>query len=213
MNIKKLTGFLKKAAPIFVPPVIVGGATIGLIFAANAFGNGQQAALAAGFASLYKTHRTNEDDMLNSANGGDEPKGVLTFYEPISKRYFQRTMEEVIEAEYRTNRNFILRGHAPLNEFSEFLGLEKTDDGEKLGWSGEALWDLFDAAWIDFYHDFKTKGELLPPRQITDSLHKAGDMRYVEMDVENQTFAECDCYVSQMPFEPMDNYLNYPFDD
>ena len=50
-------------------------------------------------------------------------------------------------AEYHTNRNFVLRGYSPLNEFYEFLGLPQTADGEKLGWTctdGEC--------WIDFEH-------------------------------------------------------------
>lgn len=70
------------------------------------------------------------------------------FYDEFSERYFETTTEQVLEAEYHLNRNYILRGYANLNEFYEFLGLEKTDYGEVIGWAplDEGMY------WIDFNH-------------------------------------------------------------
>lgn len=72
---------------------------------------------------------------------------VKLFYEPLSKRFFESTMEQVMNAEYHFNRNFVLRGLAILNELYEFLGLEATDYGEIMGWAIED--ELY---WIDFDH-------------------------------------------------------------
>lgn len=46
------------------------------------------------------------------------------------------------------NRNFMFQGVIPLNDFYEFLGLEKTEFGETVGWSS-CNGDIY---WIDFNH-------------------------------------------------------------
>lgn len=69
------------------------------------------------------------------------------FYDEFSGRYFETTLEKVLLAEYHLNRNFILRGCAPLNEFYDFLGLEPKDYGDVLGWT--VYEEIF---WIDFNH-------------------------------------------------------------
>lgn len=71
----------------------------------------------------------------------------VLFYEEWSRRYFETTIEQVIVAQYHLNRNFVLRGYSPLNEFYEFLGLEPTEYGGTVGWSVE---DEF--YWVDFNH-------------------------------------------------------------
>ena len=83
-------------------------------------------------------------DLSVEDNDG-EPK---LFYEQFSRRYFESTIEKVMSAEYHLNRNYVLRGCAVLNEFYEFLGLEKTDYGDVLGWApvDEGMY------WLDFNH-------------------------------------------------------------
>lgn len=171
----------KAAAPAFIPATVSGIATLGFIFAANVLGEKQQADIIAATMSLYKSKRECLDTFKN---GDDVPNGLLTFYDPISKRYFKRTMEEVLEAEYHLNRNFILRGYASLNEFYDFLGLDKTPDGEKLGWSQEAGGEFYGYEWIDFEHPY----------------------------VGNGTKTEHDYYLLDMPYPPTDDYLCDPYD-
>lgn len=86
---------------------------------------------------------TNCDSSLE--NEDSEP---MLFYDEFSGRYFETTTEQVLSAEYHLNRNYALRGYATLNEFYEFLGLEKTDYGEILGWSplDEGMY------WVEFNH-------------------------------------------------------------
>lgn len=78
----------------------------------------------------------------------DGTSELKLFYDEYSNRFFESTIERVINAEYHFNRNFVLRGYAYLNELYEFLGLEQTDYGSKVGWS---ICDdeLF---WVDFNH-------------------------------------------------------------
>lgn len=80
-----------------------------------------------------------EDDSI-------EPR---LFYDEYSSRYFEATIEQVILAEYNLNRIYVLRGHAVLNEFYNFLGLESTDYGSIIGWS---KFDSNGIQWIEFDH-------------------------------------------------------------
>lgn len=81
---------------------------------------------------------------LSIEDGTSEPR---LFYDEFSNRYFETTIEQVINAEYHFNRNFVLRGYAFLNEFYEFLGLECTEYGNQVGWSSED-----ETYWIEFNH-------------------------------------------------------------
>lgn len=67
------------------------------------------------------------------------------FYDMYSDRFFESTLYNVLSAEYHFNRNFSLRGYVYLNELYEFLGLDKTDYGNTVGWQVED--ELY---WIDF---------------------------------------------------------------
>lgn len=82
-------------------------------------------------------------DLSLEENDG-EPK---LFYDEHSNRYIEATIEQILQAEYHLNRNFVLRGYVYLNEFYEFIGVETNDYGSVLGWSVE---DEF--YWIDFNH-------------------------------------------------------------
>lgn len=71
----------------------------------------------------------------------------VLFYDDYSNRYFESTIEQVLNAEYHTNRNFVLRGYVILNEFYDFLGLESTNYGSEVGWCIDD--ELY---WVDFNH-------------------------------------------------------------
>lgn len=77
----------------------------------------------------------------------DANEEIRTFYDTFGDRYFESTISKVLQAEYHLNRNFMLEGCQTLNDFYEFLGLEKTDYGDSIGWS--AVNDYF---WLDFSH-------------------------------------------------------------
>ena len=70
-------------------------------------------------------------DLANEEACGDP----VLFYEENSGRYFESTIEQVLNAMYHINRNYALRGYCYLNEYYEFLGLEATDYGSVMGWA------------------------------------------------------------------------------
>lgn len=72
---------------------------------------------------------------------------LRTFYDEYSKRYFDSTIEKVLQAEYHLNRNFSLAGYQTLNNFYEFLGLCSMEEGDKIGWGM-----CTGLQWVDFNH-------------------------------------------------------------
>lgn len=89
------------------------------------------------------------DNYFGISNQGmaedfSEPK---LFYEEFSGRYFEAPLEQVLLAEYHVNRNMALGALILLNDFYEFLGLERTDYGGEVGW-----YINDDYFWIDFNH-------------------------------------------------------------
>ena len=77
---------------------------------------------------------------------------VLLFYEELSGRYFNATMEHVKDAEYHFNRNLQLRDYATLDEFYSFLGLGSMVFSEEIGWCTWAE-PTYGYKWVDFAHD------------------------------------------------------------
>lgn len=166
------------AGPVYIPSAAIGASTIVCIFGANKLNKHQQAALASAYAladNAYKEYRGKVKELL-----GDETDiqirdaiatdkrnedivayapGITTlaskgekmlFYEEYRGKYFEATMEEVLNAQYHLNRNFALRGYACLNEFYDFLGLDETDFGDILGWDWNEMIEDGLTPWIDF---------------------------------------------------------------
>lgn len=69
------------------------------------------------------------------------------FYDSFSKRYFESTVPQVLEAEYHLNRNWALGGEICINNLYEFLGIDGIQGGEELYWFYED-----GISWIDFHH-------------------------------------------------------------
>lgn len=86
------------------------------------------------------------DTLYNDFEGADENERL--FYDSWSQRYFTSTISRVLLAEYHFNRNFSLGMTPCLNDFYEFLGLDRTPEGEAVGWTN-ANGDYY---WIDFFH-------------------------------------------------------------
>lgn len=80
--------------------------------------------------------------------GDHDPKDVRLFYDAFSNRYFESTVEKVLQAEYHLNRNFMFGGVISLNEFYDFLGIKRSALGDAVGWSSMNG----DICWIDFNH-------------------------------------------------------------
>ena len=172
---EKLTKFevVKTAGKVYIPAVIMGGATITCIFGANVLNKRQQAALMSAYALLdnsYKDYKQKvgelygEDadakirtelvkDKYEENKFEEEDPNKQLFYDEYSERYFESTMENVIRAEYALNRKISLWGGAALNEFYEMLDIPQVDYGKYLGWSSGALMEMAWSDWLDFEHE------------------------------------------------------------
>lgn len=79
-----------------------------------------------------------------------DPDDNRLFYDGYSKRYFESSINRVLQAEYYLNRDFAIGGYRSVNDFYEFLGIAPIDGGDEIGW------DIATGlSWIDFNH-YKT---------------------------------------------------------
>lgn len=175
---------IKTAGPAYIPSLAIGASSIACIFGANILNKRQQAAITSAYAladSTYKEYRgkvkellgEETDNKIRDAIAKDKRDEEITgyvpglcnlplngekhlFYEEYRGKYFEATMEEVMNAEYHLNRNFTMGGGVYLNEFYDFLGLEHTEAGDVLGWDSWRLMEEYDATWIDFNHRLTT---------------------------------------------------------
>lgn len=161
---------------VFLPTAAVGTGTLVCIFGVNILSRKQQATLASAYtalASAFEGYRakvetlcgpgTNaaidkaieqeKQDILDDRPPWDE---VQTFYLDGCDKpaFFERTMEQVMKAEYHINRNFQLKGQVTFNEFREWLGLDPIDGGNEIGWDDYIGEVAFGYRWIDFNHRY-----------------------------------------------------------
>lgn len=169
---------IKSEAPAYLPAATVGLATILCIFGSSFLNFRQQASLASAYALAERTYhqykdkvkdivgpeadhaveeaiKQEEQDIEDDRPPWDE---VQTFYIECGEwsTFFDRTMEQIMQAEYHINRNLNLKGAVSFNELLEFLELPHIAHGDSVGWNhydGEAFYGY---SWIDFYHRWFT---------------------------------------------------------
>ena len=160
------------AGPAYIPAVVAGAATIACVFGANILNKRQQASLMSAYALLdnnFKNYQKKTEELygegasirIREEVAKDDyeddtikiEEGKELFYDMYSNRYFQSTLYDVQQAEYRLNRNLFTRDYAYLNEFYEELGIEPVYAGYSLGWSKGANLTLYWQEWIDFTHE------------------------------------------------------------
>ena len=159
---------VQTAAPVYIPSVVIGAATIGCMFSANVLNKEKQASITSAYALLDNYHKRYRGKLIELHGkeadieirdamareccsfhqiGLDAPDEKVIFYDEISGESITCYEREIMDAEYHLNRNFTMRGYASLNEFYEFLGLPQTEYGDELGWSMS-----YGYSWIDFEH-------------------------------------------------------------
>lgn len=158
----------------YLPTIAVGTGSLICIFGANVLSRRKQASLASAYAALesaYQGYRRkvcsilgpDTDAMIEKAVEQEKQDieddlppwdEVQTFYLPCCGKaaFFERTMEEVVQAEYHINRNLVLRGEVTLNEFLSFLGLDAVEEGDVIGWDCYIGETQYGYRWIDFNH-------------------------------------------------------------
>ncbi len=157
--------------PYCITPTLICAATIACIFTTNAISKKQQAAYISAYTLLQNTfseyrkkveelYGEDADEIARAAIREDKYKSIeltytgekLVFFEEHRNEFFERSMEEVLNAEYYINRNLALRGYVSLNEFYAFLGLDPISSGDVLGWDLNSGSAYFGYNWIDFGH-------------------------------------------------------------
>lgn len=79
-------------------------------------------------------------------NAPDEER---TFLDAWSGKYFISTINRVMNAEACLNRNFVLCGHVPIEQWYDFLGIQHPEKCKE----ADYCWDIEDElCWIDFNH-------------------------------------------------------------
>lgn len=189
---------IKAVGKLYIPSIVLGIGTVGCIFGANVLNKKKQASLTSAYMMLensYKEYRNKVNELYGNEADSKVKEAIVKdkytdegltlegdkrlFYEPLSDRYFETTIEKIQYAEYHFNRNFILRDYAKLNEFYRFLGLEETELGEVLGWSTYMGHVKYGYSWVDFKH---------PKTILEDGL---------------------ECYSIEYPFEPALDFMEY----
>lgn len=177
---------VKAGAPAFIPAMLAEAATIGCIHGSNAVNKLEiaklneevvmtAAALSAYAKSVgeitnptveYAAMKHVEQQTLAESRGElpwDERK---VFYFHGQSKFFERTMEDVFQAEMLANRALALRGYVTLNEFFDLLELPHVPDGDNYGWD-EYLGEVyFGYHWIDFMHPWFTSDDGLKVTEI-----------------------------------------------
>lgn len=179
---EELTKFetVRVAIPIYIPTVVTCASTIMCIFGANALNKKQQASLISAYALLddtFKKYRKAANDAFGedadskiisqiakrvwiSPNGCnvydpdmDYEGDKFLFYDFVSQRYFNATLNAVLNAEYHINRNLQLRGEVSINEFYEFVGIPSVENGDNIGWNMDYMLTAIGSTWLDFDND------------------------------------------------------------
>ena len=171
---ESLTKFEKVLAvtPTYMPAILLGLATCSCIIGSNHINQIRQASLMSAYTyldSCYKEYQRKVKEVF----GEDGEKKVREelhkeielydkygslfekklFYDEISKRYFEMSMYEIKDVEYKINRMFNFLGALKLNEAYEFFNLRPTEYGETVGWSALRDWEVIGYSWIEVTFD------------------------------------------------------------
>lgn len=153
----------------YIPAAVSGAATVTCIIAANHIGTRRTAAIAAAFKlseqlteeykeRVVKTLGVKKEETLRSElaaermerTGGSDVILIAgsesIFYDEMSGRFFKAEMENVRKAvndiNYKVNTFYC----APLSDFYELIGLERTAFSDSVGWNSDELLDVKYAA-------------------------------------------------------------------
>jgi hypothetical protein len=159
----KKTEKLQIAAPLFVPPIIVGSLTIGAIVMSNRISAQKAAALAAAYGASARQRdelRAKLEEKLGikkseQARGEIEEErtrhhdreltdraemiivsgGAVLCYDTFSDRYIRTTAEKIRNAEKKVKEAVDSVTECPLEIFYKTLGFDSTPYDDMLGWN------------------------------------------------------------------------------
>lgn len=148
----------KIAAPVFIPPVLIGLATIGSIVMANRVQAKHAAMLAGAYALAEQRHADFKERALAKLTGpkrdqvaeeiaedrlGANPppqmivieSGKVLCYDMYTDRYFESTAENIRRACNKINEELFQTQYASLSNFYDHVGLMPTGFSNDVGWN------------------------------------------------------------------------------
>jgi Family of unknown function (DUF6353) len=150
----------------FIPPVAVGIVTVAAIIGANSVGTRRTAAIAAAFKlseqvnqdykkKVLETLGLQKEEKLRSEIAAEKmtqnpPPGNMLiisgsnvlFFDELTGRYFENTMEKVQQAVNEVNYQVNQYNHASLSDFYWKIGLQATSFSDNVGWCLDELLDV-----------------------------------------------------------------------
>lgn len=150
---------VKLVWPHYVPPVLIGTATVGSIVGANMVSARKAAALAAAYAltderfAEYRAKVSNKltgpkqqqirDEIAQDRVNANPPSGQVVIvsgndvlcFDAFSGRYLQSSVEKINKAVQRVNAEIFHHQYASLSFFYEEIGLDPTGYSETVGWN------------------------------------------------------------------------------
>jgi len=149
----------------FLPPALTCTTTVAAIVLSNRIGTRRTAAMAAAYSlserafteyreKVYEHVGKNKERKIQDEIAQDQvlrkpPSSDMIvvgtdviFHEAFTGRYFRSNMEDVKQAVNRINHHMINNFSADLNDFYDFVGLDRTDMGDLLGWNNDKLIEL-----------------------------------------------------------------------
>ena len=162
---------VKTAGPAYIPAVVSGTSTIACIFGANVLNKRQQAALTSAYALLdtsYKRYRAKVNELYGpaadirvrdaivkeEASTKEAPSydGLRLFYDSLTMRYFETTVDSLRRAEQELNAKLLTTGYASVNDLCDFIGIARVDFGDRLGWTAFDRGRISGCTNIEFCH-------------------------------------------------------------
>ena len=191
-----LTRFEKVLAvtPTYMPAILIGLATCSCIIGSNRINQIRQASLMSAYTYLdssYKEYQRKVKEVFGE-DGENKVRDELhkeielydkygslfekkLFYDEISKRYFEMSMYEIKDVEYKINRMFNFLGCLKLNEVYEFFNLKPTDFGDKVGWSAFKDWVCVGFSWITMSFEEVISNDGLEALKISFDMEPSAD--------------------------------------
>lgn len=181
---------------LYWPAVIAGIGSISCLWYAHIIDKRREAnlltaymAMGQAFEKYRETVKMNVDNetycKIEEEYKAEIASGMMTtddqilFFEPHYGKFFNASMNDVLQAEYEVNREMALSGASSFSTFLDSLGLYPVVGSDQIGWSLDAGMAFYGYGWIEFIHE---KG------RTDDGL---------------------EYYYIKMPFEPTADYLDY----
>lgn len=162
----------KECWSCFVPPVLIGTASIACIIGADCVNTKRQAALYALYSAAVESAKEYEDKVKEMFGEGKEkkvrdsiaqdrvtanpdtnatfiPEGMVKCYDEYSGRYFASTPEKIRKVQNDLNHTLISEMWVSVNDLYYELGMNRTKDGDEKGWNTDRLIEIDFSSCLD----------------------------------------------------------------